>query len=124
MPIKPFIILCTLLYFPFLLIAQADKYQGTWQAIGILSGDSSNSYSITLQIAAGEKKQLYPAQLKINLKAFSATYELLLVKKNNGELAIGRNKIPVEEKPFSAGSWTVYLNGTLALKKITRENLI
>ena len=55
MPIKPFIILCTLLYFPFLLIAQADKYQGTWQAIGILSGDSSNSYSITLQIAAGEK---------------------------------------------------------------------
>ena len=117
MPIKPFIILCTLLYFPFLLIAQADKYQGTWQAIGILSGDSSNSYSITLQIAAGEKKQLYPAQLKINLKEFSATYELLLVKKNNGELAIGRNKIPVEEKPFSAGSWTVYLNGTLALKK-------
>mgnify|MGYP006314627767 CR=1 FL=1 len=71
MPIKPFIILCTLLYFPFLLIAQADKYQGTWQAIGILSGDSSNSYSITLQIAAGEKKQLYPAQLKINLKEFS-----------------------------------------------------
>lgn len=94
MPIKPFIILCTLLYFPFLLIAQADKYQGTWQAIGILSGDSSNSYSITLQIAAGEKKQLYPAQLKINLKAFSATYELLLVKKTTVSWQLAVIKYP------------------------------
>lgn len=94
MPIKPFIILCTLLYFPFLLIAQADKYQGTWQAIGILSGDSSNSYSITLQIAAGEKKQLYPAQLKINLKEFSATYELLLVKKTTVSWQLAVIKYP------------------------------
>lgn len=117
MQLRLLIILCSILVVPNVLMAQADKYTGTWQASGILNGDSSSSYNISLQIAEAERKQLYPAQLKISFKEFTASYELLLVKKNNGELAIGRNKIPFEEKPFSAGSWTVYLNGTLVLQK-------
>ena len=114
---KLLIIIGNVFFSPLLLLAQPDKYTGTWQAMGMLNGDSSSAYTITLQIADGEKKQLYPALLTITFKEFSAAYELLLVRKNNGELALGRNKIPVEEKPFSAGSWTVYLNGTLALNK-------
>ncbi|MFZ1529120.1 MAG: hypothetical protein WAT19_10235 [Ferruginibacter sp.] len=97
--------------------AQADKYSGTWKAENYPAWDSSAKYSIVLQLAAPERNSLYAALLKIEYKEFSGTYELLLVKKQNGELAIGRNKIQTSEGPFSAGAWTVFLNGTFQLKK-------
>ncbi len=106
-----------LLFLHFQAAAQADKYTGSWKAENYLSWDSSAKYTMVLQLAAPEKNTLYPALLKIEYKEFSGTYELLLVKKQNGELAIGRNKIQTAEGPFSAGAWTVFLNGSFQLKK-------
>ncbi len=93
--------------------AQKNVYTGTWE---MYKSDSA-SLHIRLQIANPEKNTLYPAQLKITYGNFSGAYELLLVKKNDGSLAIGRNKIPVQETPFSIGAWTVMLNGVFQYKK-------
>lgn len=96
---------------------QTDKYTGTWQAENYPAYDSSARYKITLQLANPERNTLYPSLLKIEYKEFTGTYEVLLVKKPNGELSIGRNKIQTIESPFSTGAWTVYLNGSLQPRK-------
>ncbi len=73
--------------------------------------------SIDLQIGSPEKNMLYPAELKLQCDSFSAIYHLLLVKRNIRQLAIGKNKIPSSESPFSIGNWTIYLNGVFDLSK-------
>jgi hypothetical protein len=70
-----------------------------------------------LQIGSPERETLYPAQLKLTYGSFSGTYEVLLAKKNDGQLGIGRNKFPVQETPFKIGAWMLYLNGTLDYNK-------
>lgn len=68
-----------------------------------------------MQIANPEAGILYPAQIKIQYQDFKATYQCMLVKKGNGELAISRNKHAVNETPYSIGTWTILLNGSLKL---------
>lgn len=96
------------------LFAQADNFSGTW-----VMEEQHDVYTpavyFELQVAEPEQQTLYPAQLKINYGNFKAVYQLLLVKKNNTQLAIGRNKFAVKEEPFSIGNWTVLLNGTFDL---------
>lgn len=93
--------------------AQKNLYSGTWE---MDAGDNS-SFHVSLQIANSERNTLYAARLKISYGNFSGVYELLLVKKSDGSLAIGRNKIPIAENPFSIGAWTVMLNGIFKYKK-------
>ncbi len=66
-----------------------------------------------LQIANPVENMLYPARLSLVHGHFKGEYELLLVKKNDHQLGIGRNKVPVEEQPFGLGPWMMYLNGVL-----------
>ena len=92
--------------------AQPDNYPGTWQ-MEYRPNAGTSPIHVELQIAFAEENMLYPAKLMLQCDSFSAVYELLLVKKNSRELGISKNKFPRQEKPFSLGSSTVFLNGIL-----------
>ncbi|SEV93366.1 hypothetical protein SAMN05428988_0575 [Chitinophaga sp. YR573] len=96
--------------------AQTDKWTGTWR-MEHKPYATAAPIQIELQIGKPERNALYPAQLKLSYGEFSGIYELLLAKKNDGQLGIGRNKFPIQEKPFRLGSWMLYLNGTLDYNK-------
>jgi hypothetical protein len=97
-----------------MIVAQtADKFTGTWSFQK--TGDENKLYTIQLQVASPEAGILYPALLTISYAPFTGVYQLLLVKKNEGQLAIGRQKIPAREEPFSIGAYTVPFNGTFDL---------
>lgn len=68
---------------------------------------------MNLQIGIPDQKQLYPAKINLQYGQFSGTYEMLLVRKNDAQLAISRGKYPLHETPFKLGIWMWYLNGTL-----------
>jgi hypothetical protein len=93
---------------------QADPFTGTWH---FEKKDAAQlaTYHIEWQIAAPEQGTLYPALLTISYAQFTGVYQVLLVKKNDQELAIGRQKFPIKEEPFGLGAYTVPLNGTLQL---------
>lgn len=92
---------------------QPDKFVGTWT---FQKTDAENKrYEIELQVASPEAATLYPSLLTIRYAQFTGIYQVLLVKKNESQLAIGRQKFPVKEEPFSIGAYTIPLNGTLDL---------
>ncbi len=93
------------------LFAQTDDYVGTWHT-GYPATATASAINIELHIANPERNILYPAQLKLKCDSFHAVYEILLVRKNQRQLGISRNKFPVSEEPFSIGDWTIALNGT------------
>jgi hypothetical protein len=111
-------IICTLILLCCVITAtaQTDKWTGTWR-MERKPYATAAPIQMELQIGKPEQNTLYPAQLKLSYGEFSATYELLLAKKNDGQLGIGRNKFPIEEKPFKLRSWLLYLNGTLDFRK-------
>jgi hypothetical protein len=93
-------------------IAQQDKFIGTWMMNSTRPNDSTSLF-MELQIAPADLQTLYPAQLTLRYLNFKAVYQLLLVKKNDQQLAISRNKFAQQEQPFSLGTWTILLNGNL-----------
>jgi hypothetical protein len=95
---------------------QGDKWIGTWH-MEYKPYVNAHTVSVELQIGAPANDMLYPAQLKIDYVSFSGTYELLLAKKNDHQLGIGRNKIPTAESPFKLGAWMMYLNGVLNMNR-------
>jgi hypothetical protein len=92
------------------LFAQTEPYPGTWQ-MDYQQGPGMPTIHLELQVAPSEKNILYPAQLLLQCDSFTATYQLLLVKKNMRELAISKNKYRVSEKPFSLVNIPSFLNG-------------
>lgn len=108
-------------FHPIKVNAQDDKFPGTWEITGVFP-EQNERYSVALQIGFPELKQLYPAQLTISYGTFLGVYNLLLVKKGKNKLAIGRNKVPESESPFSLGAWTVFLNGTFTLETTSKHN--
>lgn len=108
------LLLTLLLFIPVVGIAQQpDKFTGTWS---FQKEDAENKkYEIELQVASPEAATLYPSLLTIKYAQFTGVYQVLLVKKNEYQLAIGRQKIPVKEEPFSIGSYTIPFNGTFDL---------
>lgn len=101
--------------------AQTDAFTGTWQMEYYFPGEKM-PLRMELQIASPEKNLLYPAELKLQYDSFAANYHLLLVKRNIRQLAIGKNKVPSSEVPFSIGNWAIYLNGILDLSKDLKGN--
>lgn len=93
--------------------AQKDKWVGTW-SMDYKPWPTTGGIKMQLQIGNPVYNTLYPAQLKVIYPPFSGTYEVLLAKKNDKQLGIGRNKYPVAEAPFRLGAWMLYLNGTLS----------
>ncbi|MCS3801178.1 hypothetical protein [Niastella sp. OAS944] len=106
-------LLCLLFFTVAQAQAQADKFTGTWQMSRKPYAGSSTSIIMNLQIGIPDQKQLYPAKVKLQYGQFSGTYEMLLVRKNDGQLGISRGKYPLQETPFKLGIWMWYLNGTL-----------
>lgn len=94
--------------------AQSDPWTGVWN----LKAKPANLPELQFQIHIGkpEKGLLYPAVIKIQDRVFTGTYELLLVRKSEYQLGIGRSKYPLQETPFKLGIWLWYLNGTLDMK--------
>jgi hypothetical protein len=108
-----FLLTCIMLY-ACSIFAQQDSFVGTW--VMEAPGDvNTPAVYFELQVAEPEQQTLYPAQIKFNFGNFKAVYQLLLVKKNIAQLAIGRNKFALKEDPFSIGTWTILLNGTFDL---------
>ena len=117
---------CSLLFNIFFLLvcqgfAQTDPFSGTWK---VESAKKNDSFKITLQLSNIQDYILYPASLKIECDSFSGSYSLLLIKKNSREIIIGRNKIPVDEKPFSIENLSLLFNGTLTFTKDKSSSFI
>ncbi|AWO01541.1 hypothetical protein DLD77_07455 [Chitinophaga alhagiae] len=93
-------------------VAQTDRWTGTWQMYS-KPWPHIPAIVLELQIGAPEQGLLYPAQMRLQYGRFSGVYEVLLAKKDDMELGIGRGKYPIEETPFKLGIWMWYLNGTL-----------
>lgn len=108
-PVCILIILCCCVLTAY---GQTDKWVGTW-VMEFKPWPTTGGIKLQLQIGKPERNMLYPAQLKVLYSPFSGTYEVLLAKKNDNQLGIGRGKYPVEETPFHLGAWMLYLNGTL-----------
>jgi len=91
--------------------AQTDKWSGTWR-MQYKPWPHIPAVIMELQIGKPGYQMLYPALLKLTYGSFSGTYKLLLAKKNDRQLGIGRTKYPIKEDPFKLGAWLLYLNGT------------
>jgi hypothetical protein len=109
------LVFCFVIYLP-AVYSQTDEYPGKWKMIQNIPGES-RTVEIELSIASPERNLLYPAQLTIKCTPFSGVYNLLLVKKNNGQLAISKNKYAVTETPFSMQTLTLFLNNLFYYKK-------
>ena len=92
--------------------AQTDKWTGIWRT-SVKPWGVGTPITMELHIGTPEAGMLYPATIKIQYGEFTGRYELLLAKKNEQQLGIGRNKYPLEQTPFKLGIWMWYLNGTL-----------
>lgn len=119
---QSFLLISLLCAFAFSVKAQ-DNFTGNWET-EYKSEENGRTIKIVLSVASPENNILYPAQLHVACDSFSASYNLLLVKKNSRQLAISRNKIPVVEYPFSLQLWTVFLNGTFDFIKDIKGNPI
>jgi len=92
--------------------AQTDKWVGTW-SMEYKPYPTTTGIKLLLHIGEPAYNTLYPAQIQVLYSPFAGTYEVLLAKKNDTQLGIGRGKYPVSETPFHLGAWMLYLNGTL-----------
>jgi len=100
-----------LIGFPWTASAQS-VWTGTW-SLSYKPWPHIPAIDMTLRIADPTANMLYPAKLELTHGTFNGEYELLLVKKNDGQLGVGRNKYPLVEEPFGLGPWMMYLNGVL-----------
>ncbi|CAL1521088.1 hypothetical protein [Chitinophaga sp. MM2321] len=91
--------------------APADKWTGTWRMV-YKPWPHIPAITMELQIGESSYHMLYPALLKLDYPPFSGVYEVLLARKNDQQLGIGRGKYPIKETPFKLRSWMLYLNGT------------
>lgn len=90
---------------------ESTAWTGTWE-MNYKPWPHIPAIQLRLQVADPIENMLYPAQLSLIHGGFTGEYELLLVKKNEQQLGIGRNKVPINEQPFGLGPWMMYLNGT------------
>ncbi|KAA2243789.1 hypothetical protein F0L74_15035 [Chitinophaga agrisoli] len=90
---------------------QADKWTGSWQII--VKQPPMQEMVMDLQIGVPQQGVLYPAKIKLHYGQYTGVYELLLARKNDNQLGIGKAKYPLQETPFKLGIWLWYLNGTL-----------
>ncbi|MGO1243431.1 hypothetical protein [Sphingobacterium sp. JB170] len=89
---------------------QTIPWEGKWQ-LRYKQAPHMPPLEMALDIAAPVSQMLYPSRLTLKYRDFVGEYSLLLVRKNESELAIARNKYPIREAPYSLGPWMIYLNG-------------
>lgn len=101
-----------LLYFYFNAASQTNKFSGSW--VATINIPSKATTELTLIIGNGEKNLLFPAQLIIKTGDSTNEYDLLLAKKNTRQLAISKNKFPLQNENQSEEK-VEFFNGTLDL---------
>lgn len=94
--------------------AQSDPWVGVWKMTAKHTGFPDINFQ--LHIGKPDRGLLYPARITLQTKTFTGNYELLLARKSETELGIGRSKYPLQETPFKLGIWLWYLNGILEMK--------
>ena len=111
-----------------------EPWAGTWE-MHYQPWPHIPEIKMTLRIAEPTAAMLYPTKLEVTHHTFRGEYEVLLVKKNDNQLGVGRNKYPLVEEPYGLGPWMMYLNGVLehqqsdsigealALKRVWLDNL-
>ncbi|MGN7822201.1 hypothetical protein ACTJJB_18860 [Chitinophaga sp. 22536] len=92
-------------------ITSNDQWAGTWK-VDYKPWPHIPAVTMQLQIGMPRQHMLYPALLSLDYGEFHGAYYLLLVRKNEQQLGIGRGKYPIRETPFKLGIWMMYLNGT------------
>lgn len=92
-------------------VTSNDQWAGTWK-VDYKPWPHIPAVTMQLQIGMPRQHMLYPALLSLDYGEFHGSYYLLLVRKNEQQLGIGRGKYPVRETPFKLGIWMMYLNGT------------
>ena len=92
--------------------AQSDKWTGVWRTTAKPYA-AGTTITMELNIGAPLQGMLYPATIRLQYGEFTGRYEVLLARKTDGQLGIGRNKFPLQETPYKLGIWMWYLNGTL-----------
>lgn len=85
--------------------------------------------NLELDIYEPVKGMIYPTRMKLSYAHFQGEYDFLLIKKDDNQLGIARNKYPIKEEPFGLGPWMMYLNGhfdlensELSLKRLWIDN--
>lgn len=91
--------------------ASNDQWAGTWK-VDYKPWPHIPAVTMQLQIGTPRQNMLYPALLSLDYGEFHGSYYLLMVRKNERQLGIGRGKYPIKETPFKLGIWMLYLNGT------------
>lgn len=99
--------------------SQLNKWEGKW-SFAYKQAPHIPPIEMILDIGSPVAQMLYPSRLTLKYRDFLGEYNLLLVRKNESELAIARNKYPVVETPYSLGPWMMYLNGVF--RKSTDDN--
>lgn len=94
--------------------AQTDQWTGIWKMTWKRVGYTDINFQ--LHIGKAEQGVLYPAVITITQGKFTGMYELMLARKNETQLGIGRGKYPIQQTPFSLGIWLWYFNGNLEMK--------
>ncbi|MBC9931682.1 hypothetical protein [Chitinophaga qingshengii] len=88
-----------------------DQWVGTWKQ-AYKPWPHIPAVNMQLQIGRPRQHMLYPALLSLDYGEYHGSWYLLLVRKNDRQLGIGRGKYPIQETPFKLGIWLMYLNGT------------
>lgn len=88
-----------------------DQWVGTWKQ-AYKPWPHIPAVNLQLQIGRPRQHMLYPALLSLDYGSYHGSWYLLLVRKNEQQLGIGRGKYPIQETPFKLGIWMMYLNGT------------
>lgn len=94
--------------------AQTDQWTGIWKMTLKRAGYTEINFQ--LHIGKPEQGVLYPAVITIKQGEFTGMYELMLARKNETQLGIGRGKYPIQQTPFKLGIWLWYFNGNLEMK--------
>lgn len=97
--------------------AQTDQWTGIWKMTLKRAGYTDINFQ--LHIGKPEQGLLYPAVITITQGRFTGMYELMLARKNETQLGIGRGKYPIQQTPFTLGIWLWYFNGNLEMKNNT-----
>ena len=93
--------------------AQTDQWTGIWKMTLKRAGYTEINFQ--LHIGKPEQGVLYPAVITIKQGEFTGMYELMLARKNETQLGIGRGKYPIQQTPFKLGIWLWYFNGNLEM---------
>lgn len=104
-------------------LSAQDNFPGKWE---VQYKPWPHIPAIKMELAIYEPIQgmVYPTILRLSNHLFEGEYDFLLIKKDDNQLGIARNKYPILEKPFPLKSWMMYLNGHFELDEQSEKLIL